>query len=188
MERTTTVIGRWDMPQARALFTMLTATPMPGNGKTTNASVTAFTLTRREQLMKATGRTIHNGAWELKSGPRVENTLASTKMAKSKVMAHIPGLTAQFTRETGATIGSTELVSTSGRMAVNTMVTGTTTTCMGWAFTSIPMESLTRANTRKIEKKGLVFTSGQTAANTKVGGTMGSNMVLEFTRILASRR
>ena len=64
-----------------------------------------------------------------------------------------------------------------GKMVVNTMARGKTTTCLGMAFTSMLMEFVTTDSIKMIKRKGLVFTIGLMVESMKDGGTKESSMV-----------
>jgi hypothetical protein len=53
-------------------------------------------------------------------------------------MVNIAGQTGQYIKVIGLIIESMVLVSINGKTDVNIMVTGTTTTCMEWAFIFTP--------------------------------------------------
>jgi hypothetical protein len=59
-------------------------------------------------------------------------------MEKNKEMVNTAGQTGQYIKVIGLITESMVLVSINGKTDVNIMVTGTTTTCMEWAFTFTP--------------------------------------------------
>ena len=84
--------------------------------------------------MKASGKMTFNLVEEQKHGKMALNMPATTKKAKSKAMAHIPGLMAQCTKEIGLITRSMALVSTNGKMVVSIMAIGKKTTCMDLVY------------------------------------------------------
>jgi hypothetical protein len=177
------VIGRWDMLVEKGRFTTRMAIFMKEFGIITSAMVSESIPTRKGPDMKATGKTTHSQVKALKCGQKAANMLDNMSMARNKETANILGQMAPCITEIGLITESMVLVSTSGKMEDSTMVTGTTTTCMGWVSIFTLMVSPTKDNTKRTRKPVMACTSGPTGESMTAGGTTVSNTVWVFTRI-----
>ena len=130
--------GRWATLVEKVRSITLMAIYMRGFGIIINVMDTVFTLTKKEQGTKATGKMTLNQVREQKFGQRAANTSVNTSTVKNKEMVNIAGQMDQYIRVIGSIIGSMVSGSINGKTDVNIMVTGTTTTCMAWASTFTP--------------------------------------------------
>ena len=131
-------------------------------------------------IMKAIGKMICKRAMGKKRPVVVGGTRVSTKMGSSMGLECILGLVAVSTMESGATIPSAALVSMSGQMAEDTMVTGRTSSCTGRARISVKTGKCTRANIRTTRSTDTELIRGPQINNTKAIGGTASSMAKEY--------
>ena len=135
----TMVTGKRVLLKARASLITRMATSMMVSGRTINALAMVNMSIKMVQPTLGCGRTTYRMARAQKYGLKVPDMKELTKMAKSKDLGSIHGLTALFTLATGSIIKSTESVNTCGKMVESTTVNGKRMTCLAMEFTSTTM-------------------------------------------------
>jgi hypothetical protein len=129
MAQSTMANGKKGSLTAKELSTTPTEICMKANGRIIDAMAMAFTQTNRDQFTKEIGKTTCNMAKALRHGPKVPSLSGNTRMAKSKDLELISGLTEASTKVNGTITISMELASTSGKMDASTTESGRRMTC-----------------------------------------------------------